>query len=79
MTTLATIKTYEHWHEADRRALEMMRLIVAKIDSDPSLIQIDVENSALDESPGQRPKTISLHTGFFFERIRFRMACLQIS
>ena len=36
--------TCEHWHEADRRALEMTRLTVAKIDADPSLVQVGVEN-----------------------------------
>ena len=36
--------TYEHWHESDQRALTMTRLIVAKIDQDPSLVQVGVEN-----------------------------------
>ena len=33
------VETYEHWHEADRRALAMARLIVTKIDADPSLLE----------------------------------------
>ena len=37
-------KVYEHWDEADRRALEMMRLTVAKIDADPSLFRLGMEN-----------------------------------
>ena len=37
-------KVYEHWHEADRRALEMMCLTVAKIDADRSLLGIGMEN-----------------------------------
>ena len=37
------IATCEHWHEADRRALEMTRLTVAKIDADPNLVQVGVE------------------------------------
>ena len=36
--------THEHWHETERRALAMTRLIVAKIDQDPSLVQVGVEN-----------------------------------
>ena len=38
------METHEHWHEADRRALALMRLTVAKIDADPSLVQIGIEN-----------------------------------
>ena len=37
-------KVHEHWREADRRAFEMMRLTVARIDADPSLIQVGMEN-----------------------------------
>ena len=37
-------KVHEHWHAADRRALEMMRLTVAKIDADRSLLGIGTEN-----------------------------------
>lgn len=37
-------KVHEHWHEADRRAFEMMRLTVAKIDTDRSLLGIGMEN-----------------------------------
>lgn len=35
---------YEHWREADRRAMERARMIVAKIDANPELIKIGIEN-----------------------------------
>ena len=37
-------EVHEHWHESDRRAFEMMSLTVAKIDADPSIIRIGMEN-----------------------------------
>ena len=36
--------TRERWQELDRRALERMRLIVAKIDADPRLFWLGMEN-----------------------------------
>ena len=37
-------KVHEHWREADRRSLDMMRLTVAKIDADRSLLGVGMEN-----------------------------------
>ena len=35
---------HDHWREADRRAFEMMKRIVAKIDTNPELIRIGIDN-----------------------------------
>ena len=73
------VETYEHWHEADRRALERMQPIVAKIDADPSLIQIGVENMKRwrREQGGYQPRCLDQWEEWFesgepWERIRER-------
>ena len=74
------IETYEHWHEADRRALEMMKLIVAKIDAHPSLIQIGIENMKRwrEQDNGHQPRWLDQWQQWFeqgepWERIRERL------
>ena len=74
------VETYEHWHEADRRALERMQIIVAKIDADPSLIQIGVENMKRwrREQGGYQPRCLDQWEEWFesgepWERIRERL------
>ena len=74
------VETHEHWHEADRRALERMRLIVAKIDADPRLIQIGVENMKRwrKQRGGYQPRCLNQWDEWFarreaWERIRARL------
>ena len=79
MITESMIATHEHWHEADRRALKMMRLIVAKIDADPSLVQICVENMKRwkRQNDGYQPRCLDQWGELFasepWERLRERL------
>ena len=71
--------TYEHWHQADRRALEMTWLIVAKIDQDPSLVQVGVENMKRwrCQRDGYQPRCLEKWEEFIatepWERLRERL------
>ena len=74
------VGTHEHWHEADRRALALMRLIVEKIDADPSLLQIGVENMKRwrEQRDGYQPPCLDQWDEWFargepWERIRARL------
>ena len=74
------VETYEHWHEADRRALARVRLIVAKIDADPSLIRIGVDNMKRwrQEQSDYQPRCLDQWEEWFargepWERIRARL------
>ena len=71
---------YEHWHEADRRAFEMMWLIVVEIDPDPSLMQVGVDNIKRwrREQGGYQPRCLDQWDEWFtsvepWERIRERL------
>ena len=73
------IATYEHWHEVDRRVLDMMRLIVAKIDADPRLVRIGVENMKRwkRRNDGYQPRCLDQWDELFasepWERLRERL------
>ena len=73
-------ETYEHWHEADRRALALMQLTVAKIDADASLLQIGIENMKRwrAQRGGYQPRCLDQWDEWFargepWERIRARL------
>ena len=72
-------ETYEHWHEVDRRTLDLTRLLVAKIDADPRLLQVAMENLEhwRDEHGGSRPQCLDLWEHIFanetWEQIRRRL------
>ena len=72
-------RTVESWREHDRRSLALMRLTVAKIDADPTLLQIGVENmERWRKQRGYQPKCLDQWEEWFaggepWERIRARL------
>ncbi|MDD9982379.1 MAG: hypothetical protein OXU81_13655 [Gammaproteobacteria bacterium] len=74
------VETREHWREADRRALALMRLTVAKIDAEPSLMRIGAENMQRwrADRGGYQPRCLDQWDEWFtrgepWERIRARL------
>ena len=71
-------ETHEHWHETDRRTLELTRLLVARIDAEPKLVQIARDNlERWRNEHGYRPKYLDLWDHIFanenWEQIRERL------
>ena len=74
------VEVYEHWHEADRRALALARRIVAKIDADPGLIRTAIDNLARwrAQRGGYQPLCLDQWEEWFargepWERLRARL------
>ena len=71
-------ETHEHWHETDRRTLELTRLLVAKMDAEPKLLQIAIGNLERRRNEHRyRPKCLDLWDHIFanenWEQIRERL------
>ena len=73
-TQAPEIETYEHWREADRRALKMMQLIVTKIDADPSLIQIAIDNLQRwrEQGDGYQPLGLQMWEKWFAQEVPWK-------
>lgn len=73
-------ETCEHWREADRRAMQRAHIIVAKIDANPELIKIGIENMKRwkRQRNGYQPRCLDQWEEWFvsgepWERIRARL------